>query len=195
MNLVLTTPPTSEPVVLNDLKAHLRVTGTSEDTLIKALGKSARQFAERYQDASYLTQTWTIWLSKFPGPRRDYIKLRRLPVQSVTHIKYYDTDDAASTMGTDDYMLDDAAGRVVLKYGKQWPTETLRPAKAVEIQYVTGYTDTDALLDERGYIVDAVKQIVTHLYENREPVVIGPTTANVPLSALTLLDTDRVVFV
>lgn len=191
-DLVLTTAPDEEPLDINDLKDHLRVTGDVQDSQISAMGKSARQFAERYQDASFLTQTWTLWLDRFPY--KDFVKLRRGPVQSITHIKYYDTDDNASTLATTEYMLD-ASDRVVLRYGKTWPADTLRPAKAVEIQYDAGFDSIDSLLAERGYVVEAVKQIVTHLYENREPVVVGLTANDVPLSALMLLDADRRVFV
>ena len=46
MALVLVTPPATQPVSLTEAKLHLRVSDTTEDTLITALIAAARERAE-----------------------------------------------------------------------------------------------------------------------------------------------------
>lgn len=133
------TPPAREPVSLALAKSHLRVDGTDDDNLISGLIVAARRWCENYQNRTYMEQTWELWLDDFPA--EDYIEIPLPPLQSITSIKYYDTDDTEATVTATDYIVDATGfiGRVVLADGKSWPTTSLRPAKGVCIEFVCGY--------------------------------------------------------
>ncbi|NIQ97610.1 MAG: hypothetical protein GWN87_28135 [Desulfuromonadales bacterium] len=161
MTFVLKTGPASEPVTLAEAKRYLKVTDTDDDDLINAMITGLREKAEGWLRRALITQTWTLWLDRFPrtrdprAPREGYfelpvdhfdavkreIEIPRPPLQSVTFIKTYDTADAASTFAATKYFVDTAStpGRVVLNQGESWPATDLRPANGIEIEFAAGY--------------------------------------------------------
>ena len=149
----LITPPTREPLSLAETKAHLRIDSTDEDNLIRSLIFASRRYCEGFLNRALLTQTWDLWLDAFPG--EDHIDLPLPPLQSVTHIKYYDTDGTEATMDSGDYIVDAVTepGRIVLGYGESWPSTTLRPAKGVVIRFVAGYAAYSGTVNTSGTAV------------------------------------------
>jgi len=181
---------TEEPLSLADVKLHLRVDDDTEDELINSLITTAREYCEGFQRRAYLTQTQELWLDSFPSA--GYIKLSLPPLQSVTHIKYYGTDDTEYTFTPDDYFVDikNEPGRVSLGYGKTWPSTTLRPANGVNIEYVAGYGDAASDVPEK--VRQAMLLLISHWYENREAVALtGAIPKEIPLSVEALLWQDR----
>lgn len=195
MKLVLVTPPTDEPVTPDELRKHLREPPSQDNEYIAGLGAAARQWAERYRNRAYMPQTFKLWLDSFPIGQR-FIELPRPPLQGVTHVKYYDTADSATTFATTSYIVDSEGmpGRIVLRTGEAWPSDELRAANGVEIQFEAGYEDRNAFLDREAHAAEAIKQIVSHLYLQREAVTVV-RLEHVPLGALDLLDADRPIFV
>lgn len=160
-----------------------------EDDLLNALITAARQYCENFQRRSYITQTWELWLDAFPA--QDYIKISLPPLQSAT-IKYYDVNDNEATFSASDYLVDTKSepGWVVLNTGCVWPTTTLRPANGVCIEFVAGYGD--AASDVPKKIKQAMLLLISHWYENREPIALtGAVPKEVPLSVEALLWQDR----
>ena len=142
MSLKLIIPPTREPLSLALAKEHLRVDSsfTTDDNLIQGLITAARIYCEEFQNRAYLQQTWDLWLDDWPSV--NFIDIPLPPLQSVSSIKYYDTDDTEyTTFDTDYYDVDDKGlvGRIVLKYGETWPAEVLRPSNAIVIRFIAGY--------------------------------------------------------
>lgn len=185
-------PPTEEPITVVEARDHLRLETTDDDTIVGSLITVARQKCETFQRRAYCTQTWELWLDAFPSG--DTIELTHSPVQSVTDIKYYDTDDAETVLPGTDYFVDAVGqpGRVILRNGKSWPDTTLRNASGVCITYVAGY---GAAADVPEAVKHAIKLLVGHLYENREAVVVGSglTVTTVPDTVEALLSLDRVL--
>jgi len=181
-----------EPLSLGDVKLHLRVDldDDIEGELINSLITTAREYCEGFQRRAYLTQTQELWLDSFPSV--DYIKLPLPPLQSVTHIKYYGTDDTEYIFTSDDYFVDTKSepGRVSLGYGKTWPSTTLRPANGVNIEYVAGYGDAASDVPEK--VRQAILLLISHWYENREAVsTSGAIPKEIPFSVESLLWQDR----
>lgn len=192
MNLKIFTPTAVEPVSLADIVAHLRIDSSDEDALLLSMIEAARDYCESYQNRAYITQTWELALESFPSVSE--ISLPRPPLQSAPiapTVKYYDTADVETTMATADYMVDTYAepGRIVLKYGKTWPSTMLRPANGVIIKYVAGYGATAAFVPER--IIQAIKLLVGHMFENRESTNIKELK-EVPFAVHSLLGLDRI---
>ena len=190
MRYTLTTPPTVEPVTLNEVKSHLRLeTADSiyeeERDLLLALIKTAREQAEEHTRRAFLTQTWTVHFDNWPGD--DFICLPYPPLISTTHIKHTDPDGVQSTFT--DYSTDTGTpGRIVLDDGYTWPTDTLRPRSPIEIQFVAGYGATAASVP--ASIKQAILLMIGHLYENRDRIAYT-SVSEIPFAVDSLLASYR----
>lgn len=149
--------------------------GTSqEDDLLNSLITAAREYCEAFQNRAYLTQTWELWLDEWP--EKDYIELPRPPLASVTTLKYYETDDTENIayqpagetpVGTDIYYTDvkSEPGRLCLKYGESWPSDTLRPYNGICVTFVAGESAASSVKKKWK---QAMLLLIGDLYENRE---------------------------
>ena len=163
----LKTAPASEPVSLAEAKTHLRVDSSAEDDLINSLISAARQWAEKYTNRSFITQTWELYLDDL----YECIELQYGAVQSVTSVKYYDTDNSLQTLSSDNYDTDliSLPARITRAYNVTYPN-TYNRTNAVIIEFTAGYGDASDVPDS---IKSAILLLVGHLYENRENVVWG----------------------
>ncbi len=170
MALVISVQPTEEPIELSEAKNHLRVEIDDDDALIQGMVKATREYAEAVTHRALITQTWKYYPDEWPDV--DYIELPLPPLQSVTAVKYTDSDLVVTTWASSEYTADTKKepGRVVLSYGYNWPTATLNVTSPIEIEYVCGYGMPDALPEslKLGMKID-----LTDLYENRETWIQG----------------------
>ena len=179
----------TEPVSTAEAKSHLRVEIDDDNTLIASLVTAARQYCEKYCNRSFIQHTYRADLSNFC----DTIELPMGPVQSITHIKYYDTSSpsALTTLSDDVYQLNyDTVRRV---HGQSW--ESVFPRfDAVQITYVSGWKDNSS---PQGIgeavpqaVCSAIKLLVGDMYENREAAIVGLSRMENP-TAHRLLDGYR----
>lgn len=201
MSLKLITAPTAEPITVTEAKAHLRVVGTDDDTLITALIVAARQSAEHITGRALMPQTWELALDEFPnvalwslrrvsdGQERMAIKLPKPPFSSITSVSYVDADGVTQTIASSGYQLDSHSepARLMPAYGASWPS-TRDQANAVLIRFAAGYANAAAVPQE---IKQWMLLRVGMLYENRESVAAGVTLAEVPFVDR-LLDAHKV---
>lgn len=170
------------PVTLQDAKAHMRITANDDDIYISYLIKAARQWVEEYTGRKLITQTVTRYLDDWPD--ENYIDLPYGGLQSVTSIKYTDSDGDQSTWSSGDYIVETGSnearsrGRVVLAYDETYPTDVLYPSNPIEIIYVCGYGAT------KGHVPATIRQaimiLVSEWYENREPYHNIPFMGAIP---------------
>ena len=116
--LVINSAPSVEPLTTAEAKAHLRVDGTAEDAYIDECVTDARGTIEELTGRALITQTWDLWLDGWPA--FGVITLPRPPLQSVTSVVYYDTDDTEATLSSANYLVDADShlGRVILDSGQ-----------------------------------------------------------------------------
>jgi uncharacterized phiE125 gp8 family phage protein len=177
MTLVLTAGPAVEPVTLAEAKAHLRVDGTAEDTLIASLIVTARLHVEAAIGLALITQSWSYFLDCWPsGPA---LKLPLRPVQSISAVRLYATDDAITTLDPDLYLLDGTGNptRLIRHGALAWPTPG-RIANGIEVAFTAGYGEAAA--DVPNPIRHAVLLLTAHWYEHRSPLEVGPVARPVP---------------
>jgi uncharacterized phiE125 gp8 family phage protein len=205
INLVKNTDPIEEPVSLAEAKLHLRIGGDPDaspaethpdDSLILALVKTSRRWCEAFQNRAYVTQTWDLYLDKFPV--ESFIELPKPPLQSLVVLTYKDSAGAAQTVSfvdpsgtvlleTDNFIVDTTCepGRLCLKNGKSWPTALLE-SKSIEIEFVAGYGLAEDVPED---IKTAIKMALSCFYENRGDAEGNPNLELVKL----LLWPDRIV--
>jgi len=151
----------------------IRLAATAyEDTLLTAIIQAAREHVEDITRRQLLTATWDYSIDGWPTA--NYIKLPGGNLQSVTSMKWKDTDGTETTLtaGTD-YLVEtngDGIGRIVLPYSTSWPSGTLYPSNPITIRYIAGWT-TAALIPAK--IRAALLLICSDLYVNREGQLFG----------------------
>jgi len=140
----------------------------SDDDLLNALITTARQHVENVTNRALITQTWELWLDRFPVNEIE-IPLPPILTGGISSIKYYDTSNTEATVTASDYFLDfkSEPGRVVLAYGCSWPSTTLRSVNGVCVTFTCGYGAATAVPKA---IKQAMLLLIGHLYENREAV-------------------------
>lgn len=164
-SLVRVTAPAASPISLAEAKAQMRVEGTDDDTIIQRLIDAAVAFVDVQGVLGFamITQTWGQWIGQSPGT----VMLSLGPVQSVSAVKYYDTDGALQTATLSDFNVFGTPNRTTVspKSGKAWPVTQMRD-DAIKIEYVIGYGD--AASDVPQTVRHALMMLVAHWYENRE---------------------------
>jgi uncharacterized phiE125 gp8 family phage protein len=155
---------------------------SNEDDLLSAWIESARQYVEDATWRKFITQTHDLYLDRF----EDKILIPFGNLQSVTHVKYFDSDGTENTLteGTD-YIVEtngEAHGRVLKAYGATWPSFTPYPSNPVRIRFICGYGD--AASDVPGCFKDAVKLLAADFYDNRGAQQDRPLMKNDAFMAL-----------
>lgn len=183
MGLKLNTAPATLAVSVADMKAHLRVDTSAEDTLIQALIESATRKVEDFTHKRLINQTWEYWLDHFPTRSKerwwdgvkeiaiseilapqDFIKIPLSPLSSVTSLSTFNRDNTEVTFSASNYFIDNVTDRVVLNDGQVWPSN-LRNRHAVKVVFVAGYGAASS--DVPATLREAVKQLTAHMYEHR----------------------------
>jgi len=190
MGYKIITVVTAEPVTTTEAKAHLRIasTDTAEDASIGALITTAREYCEGYTRRALAEQTIEMYLDGFPWKYE--IELARPPLQSVTSVKYKDSDGTETTMTADvDYIVDadSNVGRIVLPYGKLWPSFTPYTVNPIKIRYVAGYNASNLIPKT---IKQAMLLLIGHWYLNREAT--GKVEGEIGFAVKTLLSLHKV---
>ena len=185
--LKIDTPNTTQLITTSDMKGFLKVDISDDDTLIANMVKAATQSAEDYTNRFFLDTVVTMYGDTWG----DIGELLKSPVASVTHIKYYDSDDSLQTLASSVYLTDlvSKPAKITLKVNQDFPNLSGR-AKAVEDKYVVGTgEDVDSVDD---LIKQAVNLTVGHWYQNRQAVVTGTIATQLPMSAKYLLDQFKI---
>ena len=179
MKTVLITGPTSTPITVDDVKAHCRITSSTEDIYLESLVKSAIEHIEQVTGRKLINQTWKLLIDEWPDTE---IELPFGQCSAVNSVKYTDKDSNESTWDASNYIVDtdSAPGRVVIGYDKSWPTAQLLHVNPIAVEFVSGYGANAAAVP--ADLKHAIKLLVAHLYENREPVMVGQAVTNIPLT-------------
>ncbi len=158
----------------------------AEDDMIYNLITAARRICEQWQNRAYLTQTWNMYLDRFPP----VINPPYAPLQTAT-IKYYDSNGVQQELSDTLYSvyIKQEPGRIIPVFGQVWPAVRSIP-NTVEVVYVAGYGATRASTPES--VKGAIKFLVAHWFENREEVILQGTPKRLPLAVEALLQIDRV---
>lgn len=189
-SLTTVTDSTAEPITTAEAKAHLRVDIPDDDSYIDSLISACRRKLEREWNRAFVNQTLRATYDTFPldgGP----IRLPRPPLTSTTSdiaVTYTNSTGGSSTWSSSDYQVDSRSepGRILPAFGQSYPS-TRNVQNAVTVQYVAGYGGSTDIPDT---IRHAVKLMVGHYYENREPVVVGTIVAQIPDTVLNLMGAE-----
>ncbi len=183
-NMKRTSGPAVEPMTLVVAKSFARQDDSADDTLITSFIKSAREWCESYTRRAFITQTWTQIIDwRFP----EVIILPHAPLQSVTTLTYIDTAGDEQTLTENTHYTVDTQrepGRVYEVYTTNWPTPRFI-RQAITVTYKAGYGDASTAIPSP--IITACQQLLLHMYDTREPVLVGTISKELEMALKTLL--------
>jgi len=160
MSLTLLSPPAAEPVTLDDMKAHLRVTHKDEDALITGVLVAAVRAVEARGGLALMPQQWRLTLDAVPD---ETLFLPLSPVSALDAVAVIDGEGAPQTVAASLY--DAVLGKTPrIRPAGPWPLPV--PAVGgVRIDFSAGYANADAVPEQLKL---AVKILAAAFYENRE---------------------------
>jgi len=180
MSLQLTTPPSLEPVTLEDAKAHLKLDTADDDALIERLIAAARARAEWHTGRAFVTQSWMLWSDCWA----ERVEIPLPPLQAVTSVTVFAPDGAATAVDPSAYTVDGASQPARIAFHCIAPI-ALRAINAVAIAFDAGYGATAD--DVPAPVREAILEIVAELYVHR-----GDGPEEISLSAQALLAPYRI---
>lgn len=181
-HLIETAPPGAEPLTLEEVKLHLRITHDHEDTLLISLIMTARMICEADTGLALITRGYSLWLDSWPmTARRDWwdgvregahtgdsdtLYLPRPPLVAVTDILIYADNGTYSIFDSQNYYADSIRkpGRIVLRQGISAPAAG-RGVNGIEIRYSAGYGGAAHHIPSP--LRQGMLQMIAHLYRQR----------------------------
>ena len=171
LNLV-STPTATDLISVSTAKNFLRITHTGDDTLIGNLILAAVEVAQNYTNSRFLVYEYKMVMNNWDDVllQNDLpnIVLPYPPLKEITHLKYYDTDNALQTWSSSNYWggtFKNQAGFLAINSGVNTPTLYDRE-DAIEIQFKCGYGTLGSDVPEAIKI--ATLLILGKMYEVRE---------------------------
>ncbi len=137
MTHALITAPSGEALSLSEVKAHLRLDTSDEDTLLSSLIATAREHLEATTGLSLMTQTWRLYLDDWP--QSGIVELKKSPVQAVTAIHIFDDN------GDEEPVSPLPPLDPVSRPARLMVRDMARPGQSlngIEIDYRTGFGDS-----------------------------------------------------
>lgn len=168
------TPPASEPLSLEEVKAHIRVTHDHEDTLITEIINAARHHTEFASGEKFITQAWRQYESCLPQDRT--ISLRLRPVQSIQTVTVFDRAGQPMVLADIDYsLLRTSEGQCVV-FADHVALESA--ANGVELDLIVGMGDLG--IDVPPVLKRAILLLVAHWYEFRGAISPSDQPVSMP---------------
>lgn len=174
MSLILTTPPAEEPLGLADLKAFLKVEGTEEDALIRAVAAAARAHLEAITGRVFVTQGWRILRDAWPAAGRLTLPLG--PVASLDTVTV-ETEAGITGIPTGLFRLDGAALPPRLGWQPGSLPAPAVPLAGIAIDVTAGFGAAAAVPPP---LVQAIRLLAAYWFEHRSLVTVGHEVAVMP---------------
>lgn len=176
--------PATEPISVANAKAHARIDGNDEDTLIPFYIAAARDHVELYCGVRFAARNGVVLQCESFD---DFERLPEGPVSTVSGITYVDTEGATQTLSTDVYEVRNTGldASIVLKYNQTWPS--IQPGSLISVTANIGSATVP------GAVTAALLLMFGHLYANREAVSLGAgvVAVELPMAVSDLLSNHR----
>jgi uncharacterized phiE125 gp8 family phage protein len=187
---VLTTPPTGEPLTIDEgklLAGFEWPAGDPREPLMRGWIQTARAVVERDTGTGLLTQTRTLWLDSLPLPFT--LPPPAKPLQAVT-ITATDLTSTEQIIDPSLYVVDLAGGRIGLGPTgfAGWPQTTLRGFQPWRLELVLGYPDVATLEATEPLLLSLVRLLTAHLATMGRDVVTPDQVVEMPFTYTALLE-------
>lgn len=164
MAAILIEPPETEPLMLDEAKAFLRVEHAVEDELIASLIKAARMAVETATRRALITQGFRIVLDAWPAG--DRIPSPVSPLRSLTGARVRAANGSATDLNLAAFTLDTASS--VIHFDRGLVSEPGQPIAGIEIEVTAGYGEDAASVPEP--LRQAMRFLVARYYAQRDRI-------------------------
>jgi len=173
-------------ITIADLKAHMRVTHTQEDTYISSLRSAAISFVEEHCNIKLGSYTARGYLAGFYN---SYVPIG--PVTAFTEVKYQTTSDKTyanlDTLAAGNWFTDEISKPARIAF-RDYPNVYEYALTPVVVSFTAGYTTMPEP------VLQAIRLLVAHMYENRQEEITGTITARLKFGLDALLNPFRVIY-
>ena len=182
----VTTESEKLAVPLEDARLQLRLDDLAhDDAYVEALIYAQVSYVEAQYACALLSKTIEEYHSEFPALSSDALWLRIAPFQSITSVKYIDSDGAEQTWTSSEYdtKIYKSGAFVIPKPDYVWPSDLATRPDAVKITYEAGYGATPATIPH--FVKLGILARVGRAYTQREdPLSSGTSYSDVLLHPL-----------
>lgn len=168
---------------VDELKEHLRVTSTDDNSLIAAYRDAALSYVADYCNLILGDTTATLYLDAFPA----MVEIPAAPVTAVTGVTYLDANNVSQTLSTASYWVDVKRRPARVTFSSV-PATYVDAHNAVQIACTIGIPEADV----PESIKQAVRIMVAELYREREASSPAMLHKN-PYGIQALLNPHRVI--
>jgi len=163
MSLTLISPPATEPLSLEDMKTHLRLTTSDDDSSVSQLLVAARHALEARGGLAFMPQAWRYALDRKLIDNTPDVLLPLSPIKSIDAIKVVLRDGEHIALDSDQYTAQTGTiGRV--RFHTTLPAQA-RALGGLAIDFTAGH-DTISLIPAE--LRHAIRLLTAHFFENRE---------------------------
>ncbi|HEX7791659.1 MAG TPA: head-tail connector protein [Afipia sp.] len=187
MSAYLLNPPAAEPLSLAEAKSFVRVEHSDDDAVIASLVSAARNHVEALTRSGLIAQTWRLVLDGWPDSGR--IRPRIGPLLSLAAVRVFNEAGDPSAVDAGIFVIDKAAGTIAAPAWSLPPPG--RSVAGIELDLVIGFGD--AASDIPPMLLQAIRMLVAHWYENRGLIAIGQSVAMMPASVNAMISSYRVL--
>jgi uncharacterized phiE125 gp8 family phage protein len=173
-------PTDTNFISLVNLKNYLRIDTSDDDTVLAQLLTSARQACEEYTGRLLGSGTVTYYMDSFEDS--SFISG---PVTAISSVTYYDIDNVLQTLSTSRWYADLVSSPQRIAFDAP-PAVFLERYGQVIIATTAGHSTVP------GPILQAMRMLAAHFYDNRQAVVTGTIAIEMPLAVHALLSPYRV---
>lgn len=192
----LIAPPTQPAVTLQQVKNHLRVLHTHEDSLIEVYRAAAIDHVQDYTGLQLGLATYELSfdadLIKHERDVYHRIELAKPPFREIVSVKYTDESGVEQDYDSEGFFVFTESSEVpgVLSFKRHLLPAYLPGPESVRVRYKCGYVSTD---DIPNAFVVAILLLIQHWYINRSAV--GQNNYEIPFGVEALLGTKRLMSV
>lgn len=171
-------------VPLADIKAWCSIDEAEDefDGLLGFMRDAAVDMVERYCGVYLALREGVVWTGEVIPAK---FRLPYRPAIEITGFAYFDYNGASATFDVAGLRLT-AGSELRTLAGAAWPS-----GEGYEVTFSAGYTDAN----RPPALVTAVKMFAAHLFANREAVITGTISGEIPLGFQTLCRQFRPVLI
>jgi hypothetical protein len=199
----------SEPVTYSEVADHLRLDSNDDKSYVTALVSVAREYIESITcramtKATYLLTAGSLLeIQSNHNQKSEYhqfgdmsrnaaIELFRAPLISVSSVRYYaQGDQSLTTVDPSEYESITTLCPGVLYFTGNVPKIDANRPDAIQIEFIAGSGSSTTV---SPMLRHCVKMMVSHLYENRSPIITGSAVSaiSVPHTLDDMIKNQRV---
>lgn len=169
-------------------KLHLRMDHDDDDNIIAVYRDAAMRTAEHETNRLTGSGEFTVYFDTIPG-EEIFMKIPALPIASISAVQYHDGTDWQNIQASS-YVADLYSEPCRIKFLTDDFATGDTEAMPFRIIFSGGYTDETVPKE----MISGALLLLGHLYENRQDVVTGTISTQLPKGSEFLFQQLRIVY-